>query len=80
VVGADFIAPNSVTAESKLLLFIANGNRTKLGSIGIFAALVGLVVIILSYPGYKQNLITCTSIGKHGGLRESLPFLLHSLL
>jgi len=58
----------------------ANGNRTKLGSIGIFAALVGLVVIILSYPGYKQNLITCTSIGKHGGLRESLPFLLHSLL
>ena len=80
MVGADFIAPNPVTAESKLLLFIANGNRTKLGSIGIFAALVGLVVIILSYPGYKQNLITCTSIGKHGGLRESLPFLLHSLL
>jgi len=80
VVGADFIAPNPVTAESKLSLFIANGNRTKLGSIGIFAALVGLVVIILSYPGYKQNLITCTSIDKHGGLRESLPFLLHSLL
>lgn len=80
MVGADFIAPNPVTAESKLLLFIANGNGTKLGSIGIFAALVGLVVIILSYPGYKQNLITCTSIGKHGGLRESLPFLLHSLL